>query len=95
MSLTFKDRVINILGSEGVISRALENYESRPQQLKMSEAICESIESEKHLIVEAGTGVGKSLAYLVPFIIYATENDKKVIVSTNTKTLQQQLYEKD
>ncbi len=95
MSLTFKDRVINILGSNGVISCALENYESRPQQLRMAEAICESIESEKHLIVEAGTGVGKSLAYLVPFIIYATENDKKVIVSTNTKTLQQQLYEKD
>ncbi len=95
MSLTFKDRVIDILGSDGVISRALENYESRPQQLKMAEAICESIESEKHLLVEAGTGVGKSLAYLVPFIIYATENDKKVIVSTNTKTLQQQLYEKD
>ena len=60
MSLTFKDRVIDILGSDGVISCALENYESRPQQLKMSEAICDSIENEKHLLVEAGTGVGKS-----------------------------------
>jgi ATP-dependent DNA helicase DinG len=95
MNLTFKDKVISILGSDGVISRTLENYESRPQQLKMAEAICEAIESEKHLIVEAGTGVGKSLAYLAPFIIYATENDRKVIVSTNTKTLQHQLYEKD
>ena len=95
MNLTFKEKVISILGSDGVISRALENYELRPQQLKMAEGICESIESEKHLIVEAGTGVGKSLAYLVPFIIYATENNKRVIVSTNTKTLQQQLYEKD
>jgi ATP-dependent DNA helicase DinG len=95
MSLTFKDRVIDILGNDGVISRTLENYESRPQQLKMAEAICDSIENEKHLLVEAGTGVGKSLAYLVPFIVYAIEKDKKVIVSTNTKTLQQQLYEKD
>ena len=95
MSLTFKDEVINIFGRDGVISRTLENYESRPQQLKMAEAICDSIENENHLLVEAGTGVGKSLAYLVPFIIYATKNDKKVVVSTNTKTLQQQLYEKD
>lgn len=95
MSLTFKESVRNILGSGGVISRALENYEPRPQQLKMAEGICEAIENKKHLLVEAGTGVGKSLAYLVPFIIYAAGNDKKVIVSTNTKTLQQQLYEKD
>lgn len=95
MTLTFEERVVNILRADGIISCALENYESRPQQIKMTEAICDSIESEKHLIVEAGTGVGKSLAYLVPFIIYASENDKKVIVSTNTKTLQQQLYEKD
>ncbi len=95
MNTTFKDKVFNILGNDGVISRALENYESRPQQLKMAQGICESIEAQKHLLVEAGTGVGKSLAYLVPFIIYAAENDKKVVVSTNTKTLQQQLYEKD
>ncbi len=95
MNTTFKDKVLNILGSDGVISHALENYESRPQQLKMAQGICESIETQKHLLVEAGTGVGKSLAYLVPFIIFAAENDKKVVVSTNTKTLQQQLYEKD
>lgn len=95
MNLEFEDKIINFLGNGGVISRALKNYELRPQQLKMAQGICKSIETEKHLIVEAGTGVGKSLAYLVPFIVYAVENGKKVIISTNTKTLQQQLYEKD
>jgi len=95
MSSKFQDKIISLLGDNGVISRALKNYESRPQQLRMAEALCKSIESKEHLMVEAGTGVGKSLAYLVPFIIYAVENEKRVIVSTNTKTLQQQLYEKD
>jgi len=95
MNSSFEDKIINFLGNDGVISRALKNYESRPQQLKMAQGICKSIETGRHLIVEAGTGVGKSLAYLAPFIIYAFENEKKVIISTNTKTLQQQLYEKD
>lgn len=95
MDLAFKDRVVNMLGSNGVVSRALKNYEPRPQQIEMAQGICEAIESGQHLLVEAGTGVGKSLAYLVPFIIYAVQNDKRVVVSTNTKTLQQQLHEKD
>lgn len=73
----------------------MQNYEFRAEQLQMAKAIGEAIEDDKHLIVEAGTGVGKSLAYLVPFIIYAVERNKKVIISTNTKTLQNQLYLKD
>ena len=93
--LHLKDKVIDAFGEGGAISKKLKNYESRPQQLKMAEAVCDAIESDKHLIAEAGTGVGKSLAYLVPFIVHAVENDKKVVISTNTKTLQQQLYEKD
>ena len=92
---TLKARVIDTLGESGVISKTLKNYESRPQQLKMAEAVCDAIELAKHLIAEAGTGVGKSLAYLVPFIIHAVENDEKIVISTNTKTLQQQLHEKD
>jgi ATP-dependent DNA helicase DinG len=88
MNSKFEDKINNLLGAGGVISRALKDYESRPQQLKMAQGICKSIKTEKHLIVEAGTGVGKSLAYLVPFVIYAVENEKKVIISTNTKTLQ-------
>ena len=84
--LKIQDKVVNVLQQGGIISQNLLNYEFRPQQLQMAKAIGETIETGKHLIVEAGTGVGKSLAYLVPFIIYAVENDKKVIVSTNTKT---------
>ena len=61
----------------------------------MSEAISEAIKLNKHLVVEAGTGVGKSLAYLIPFIIHVAENNKKVVISTYTKTLQNQLYLKD
>lgn len=61
----------------------------------MAQEICEAIENPGHILVEAGTGVGKSLAYLVPFILYAVENDKRVVVSTNTKTLQEQLCRKD
>ncbi|MBM3245747.1 MAG: DEAD/DEAH box helicase [Candidatus Omnitrophica bacterium] len=90
-----KSRIIGILGEDGVISRALSGYESRPEQIKMAEAVCEAIECGKHLLVEAGTGIGKSLAYLVPFIIHAVEGEKKIVISTNTKTLQQQLCQKD
>ncbi len=95
IELNLKDKVLNALGDSGVISRTMKAYESRPQQIRMAEAVCDAIEHERHLIVEAGTGVGKSLAYLIPFIIHAVENDKKIVVSTNTKTLQQQLHQKD
>ena len=95
IGLHLKDRVIDALGEGGILSQTLKTYESRPQQLKMAEAVCDAIEHDRHLIVEAGTGVGKSLAYLIPFIIHAAENDKKVVISTNTKTLQQQLCRKD
>lgn len=93
--LKIRDEALDALGEGGIISKCLRNYELRPQQLQMAKAISEAIELNKHLIVEAGTGVGKSLAYLIPFIIYAVRDEKKVIVSTYTKTLQNQLYLKD
>ena len=93
--LNIQDKTINVLGQNGIISQRLQNYEFRPQQLQMAKAISEAIEANKHLLIEAGTGIGKSLAYLIPFIIYAVDYDKKIIVSTNTKTLQNQLYLKD
>ena len=71
------------------------NYETRPQQIEMTLEIQKAIEQNKHLIIEAGTGVGKSLAYLVPFIFWSIEEKKKVIISTYTKTLQEQLADKD
>lgn len=70
-------------------------FESRPQQVAMLQAVGEAVSDSKHLIVEAGTGVGKSIAYLLPFIKWTVEKDKKVVVSTYTKTLQEQLTKKD
>ena len=85
----------DVLGKNGVIANKLGSYELRPQQLDMALAIEKAIEENKHLIVEAGTGVGKSMAYLIPFIFWSVKNNKKVIISTHTKTLQEQLIKKD
>ena len=84
-----------IFGKDGLISKGLLAYEERPEQVEMATAVQSAIKKERHLIVEAGTGTGKSLAYLVPFILWAVEEKKRVIVSTNTKTLQHQLLNKD
>ncbi len=71
------------------------NYEYRPQQQKMAETITEVLNQKKHLLVEAGTGTGKSLAYLVPVILLAVKNEEQVVISTNTINLQEQLIKKD
>lgn len=84
-----------ILGPGGAIARRLPRYESRPEQLQMAEAVASAIEGEQHLMVEAGTGVGKSFAYLVPAILAAAEQGLKVVVSTHTISLQEQLLQKD
>jgi ATP-dependent DNA helicase DinG len=84
-----------ILGPGGAIARRLATYESRPEQLAMARAVADAIEAKHHLLVEAGTGVGKSFAYLVPAIQSAVESGKKVVVSTHTISLQEQLLEKD
>jgi len=72
-----------------------KNFESRPQQTKMIEAVRNSLVSKRHLLVEAGTGVGKSLAYLLPLIKWTNDGGKKAVISTYTKTLQRQLVRKD
>jgi ATP-dependent DNA helicase DinG len=84
-----------ILGPEGAIARRLPRYESRPEQLRMSEAVAGAIDDRSHLVVEAGTGVGKSFAYLVPAILAAVKTKKKVVVSTHTIALQEQLLQQD
>jgi ATP-dependent DNA helicase DinG len=116
MELTAAD----ILGPEGRIAKRLANYEHRPQQLEMADAVARAIAAKQHLVVEAGTGVGKSFAYLVPAILAATdaethvaeslrdsESDEsavsekpphvapKIVVSTHTISLQEQLIKKD
>ena len=78
-----------LFSPNGILSRA-SNFEYRPQQQQMAVAVARALENKKHLVVEAGTGVGKSLAYLAPAILYAVARNKKAIVSTHTINLQEQ-----
>ena len=84
-----------IFGRDGLIARAHPDYEFRPGQIQMAEAVLRAFEERRHLLVEAGTGTGKTLAYLVPAIAAATARGERVIISTGTKNLQEQLMEKD
>src|SRR5947207_6561278 len=85
-----------ILGPGGAIARRLgEKYEARPQQMEMASAIEQAFAQGRHLLVEAGTGVGKSFAYLLPAIDYAVKKKKRVVISTHTISLQEQLIDKD
>ena len=84
-----------IFGPGGLIARAHPEYEFRPGQVEMAEAVLRAFEERRHLIVEAGTGTGKTLAYLVPAIAAAAARGGRVVVSTGTKNLQEQLMEKD
>jgi len=87
--------VEEIFGNNGLISKHHKEYEFRGGQVKMAEAVLRAFEEKKHLIVEAGTGTGKTMAYLVPAIAYSLATNKRVIISTGTKNLQEQLMEKD
>ena len=87
-------QVEEIFSPTGLLSRA-KNFEFRPQQQEMAVAVARALQNREHLAVEAGTGVGKSLAYLVPAILFAVAQKKKAIVSTHTINLQEQLTEKD
>ncbi len=85
----------NVFGPSGIFSQRFENYEFRSGQLEMAKHIALAFEQEHHLAVEAGTGVGKSFAYLVPAMQYGLDKRTKVLISTNTKNLQEQLFFKD
>src|SRR5512137_646589 len=87
-------QVEEIFSPTGILSRA-KNFEYRPQQQQMAVAVAHALARGEHLAVEAGTGVGKSLAYLVPAILYAVANKKKAVVCTHTINLQEQLTQKD
>jgi len=91
----------DVLGDGGLIAKRMPGYESRPQQLDMAHAVAKAIATQQHLVVEAGTGVGKSFAYLVPAILAATQSRKpngerrRIVISTHTIALQEQLIGKD
>ena len=83
-----------LFSPSGILSKA-SNFEYRPQQQQMAVAVAKALEHKEHLVVEAGTGVGKSLAYLAPAILHAVARSKKAVVSTHTINLQEQLTQKD
>jgi ATP-dependent DNA helicase DinG len=82
-------------GKGGILSKVFRDYEFRPQQKEMAESVERAIRAARHLIVEAGTGVGKSFAYLVPAADFAINSGRKTVISTDTISLQEQLVRKD
>ena len=88
-------RLEELFDEGGTLERTLPGYEKRTEQLAMMRAVGDALAGGVHLVAEAGTGVGKSLAYLVPAIHFAVRNGERVIVSTNTRNLQEQLFFKD
>lgn len=84
-----------ILDFGGPFSRYFKNYEHRPEQVEMLRSVAAALSTGQHLMVEAGTGVGKSFAYLVPAAIFALKNNTRILISTNTINLQDQLIKKD
>ncbi len=85
----------DIFGKSGYLSRVHSNFEFRGEQLQMAEFIMERLLDKENALIEAGTGIGKTLAYLIPAILYSLDNKKIVAVSTETKALQKQLVDKD
>ncbi len=84
-----------MMDEDGPVSKSIPGYEPRQEQFEMMKAVAQAINNRRHLIVEGGTGVGKSLAYLLPAALYAIKNQKRVVISTNTINLQEQLISKD
>ena len=89
------EELASILEPGGPLARRFDAYEHRPQQVTMLRAVARSLSEGRHLMVEAGTGTGKSMAYLVPAFAWAAANGRRVVVSTNTINLQEQLMQKD
>ena len=81
----------NFFGPGGFLEERLEDYEYRPSQVRMADAVQRALEEQSHVIIEAGTGTGKTLAYLLPALLHG----RRILVSTGTKTLQDQIFYKD
>ncbi|MBE0480540.1 MAG: DEAD/DEAH box helicase family protein [Dehalococcoidia bacterium] len=89
------DRLAAVLEPGGLLASTLTGYEHRPCQVQMMQSIARAFNESEHLVVEAGTGTGKSVAYLLPSIFYSLQNQVPVVISTNTINLQEQLISKD
>lgn len=93
-SLSQQD-VAQFLGPKGYFSQTFSGFEYRPEQEEMLAAVTDAIYGGHHLVVEGGTGVGKSMAYLLPAVLFALSQGRRVVISTNTINLQEQLLRKD
>lgn len=89
------DELAAMIEEDGLVARQFPGFEHRPQQVEMLRAVAGALNDKGHLMVEAGTGTGKSLAYLLPAATFAYLNGEHVVISTNTINLQDQLYRKD
>jgi ATP-dependent DNA helicase DinG len=87
--------ITEILGPNGPLSKHLPGFAPRAQQQAMAESVARTLDNEGLLIAEAGTGTGKTFAYLVPALLYSQKSGKKVMISTGTKNLQDQLFHRD
>ena len=85
----------SVLEHGGAFSQYFEHYEYRPEQVEMLQVVADAFSNSRHFMIEAGTGVGKSFAYLVPAALWAVQNNTRVVISTNTINLQDQLIKKD
>lgn len=90
-----QDYLCEVFKDGGALSKAFGNYEQRIEQVEMAKMVWRSFTDKKHLLIEAGTGTGKSLGYLIPAILYSVKEGKPVVVSSATINLQEQLIEKD
>ncbi len=90
-----RDKLTGFFAEDGLLAGVFDNYEHRPQQLQMANAVLDSIAYNNHTLIEAPTGIGKSFAYLVPSLLFAKEFSRKAVISTYTINLQEQLIDKD
>ncbi len=89
------DEISRVFAADGMLASNLKGYEQRDEQVRMAFAVAEAFNRDRVVLVEAGTGTGKSLAYLIPAILWAVRNNERVVISTNTINLQEQLIRKD
>ena len=90
-----EDKIAALMSPDGPFAETFPGFEQRPEQAEMLKAVAGAIYQGRHLIVEGGTGVGKSMAYLLPAALFAAARGQRVVISTNTINLQEQLINKD
>jgi len=95
IELLKKDEILSLFSEKGTLAKTIREYEHRPEQIDMAKAVIRGFNENLICVIEAGTGTGKSLAYLIPAIRWSLYNKQRVIVSTNTINLQEQLVGKD